>query len=391
VAISVHSKWIGMEYPMICFNGGRPEADGTYSENTKIGMISVIIHEVGHNFFPMIINSDERQWTWMDEGLNTFMQYMAEKEFDRDYPTRRGPARNIVDYMKGDKSKMSPIMTNSESIYQFGNNAYGKPATALNILRETIMGRELFDYAFKEYARRWAFKHPTPDDFFRTMEDASAVDLDWFWRGWFYGTQHCDMSLSKVQLFKINTRNPKIEKEFEKQRDEEQPTDISLMRDKEAGMITVVDTDPKASDFYTTYDPYKVTSLDVKEYEEYIKRLTEEEKAELNADKFYYEVTVDNVGGLIMPVIIEFEFIDGTKRQIHIPAEIWKRSEPSITKVFSLEKEAKSITLDPLLETADVELNNNFWPARIVPSKFELFKQGQPRSEENPMQRAKRE
>lgn len=391
VAISVHSKWIGMEYPMICFNGGRPEPDGTYSENTKIGMISVIIHEVGHNFFPMIINSDERQWTWMDEGLNTFMQYMAEKEFDRDYPTRRGPARNIVDYMKGDKSKMSPIMTNSESIYQFGNNAYGKPATALNILRETIMGRELFDYAFKEYARRWAFKHPTPDDFFRTMEDASAVDLDWFWRGWFYGTQHCDMSLSKVQLFKINTRNPKIEKEFEKQRDEEQPTDISLMRDKEAGMITVVDTDPKASDFYTTYDPYKVTSLDVKEYEEYIKRLTEEEKAELNADKFYYEVTVDNVGGLIMPVIIEFEFIDGTKRQIHIPAEIWKRSEPSITKVFSLEKEAKSITLDPLLETADVELNNNFWPARIVPSKFELFKQGQPRSEENPMQRAKRE
>jgi hypothetical protein len=391
VAISVHSKWIGMEYPMICFNGGRPEADGTYSENTKIGMISVIIHEVGHNFFPMIINSDERQWTWMDEGLNTFMQYMAEKEFDRDYPTRRGPARNIVDYMKGDKSKMSPIMTNSESIYQFGNNAYGKPATALNILRETVMGRELFDYSFKEYARRWAFKHPTPDDFFRTMEDASAVDLDWFWRGWFYGTQHCDMSLSKVQLFKINTRNPKIEKEFEKEREEEQPADISLMRDKEAGMITVVDTDPKASDFYTTYDPYKVTSLDVKEYEDYIKRLTEEEKAELNADKFYYEVTVDNVGGLIMPVIIEFEFIDGTKRQIHIPAEIWKRSEPSVTKVFSLEKEAKSITLDPLLETADVELNNNFWPARIVPSKFELFKQGQPRSEENPMQRAKRE
>jgi hypothetical protein len=391
VAISVHSKWIGMEYPMICFNGGRPEADGTYSENTKIGMISVIIHEVGHNFFPMIINSDERQWTWMDEGLNTFMQYMAEKEFDRDYPTRRGPARNIVDYMKGDKSKMSPIMTNSESIYQFGNNAYGKPATALNILRETVMGRELFDYSFKEYARRWAFKHPTPDDFFRTMEDASGVDLDWFWRGWFYGTQHCDMSLSKVELFKINTRNPKIEKEFEKEREEEQPADISLMRDKEAGMITVVDTDPKASDFYTTYDPYKVTSLDVKEYEDYIKRLTEEEKAELNADKFYYEVTVDNVGGLIMPVIIEFEFIDGTKRQIHIPAEIWKRSEPSITKVFSLEKEAKSITLDPLLETADVELNNNFWPARIVPSKFELFKQGQPRSEENPMQRAKRE
>lgn len=183
VAQSIHSKWIGMEYPMICFNGGRPETDGTYSEGTKYATLGVIIHEVGHNFFPMIINSDERQWTWMDEGLNTFVQYLAEKEWDANYPTRRGPARNIVDYMKGDKTKMSPIMTNSESIYQFGNNAYGKPATGLNILRETIMGRELFDYAFKEYCRRWAFKHPTPEDFFRTMEDASAVDLDWFWRG----------------------------------------------------------------------------------------------------------------------------------------------------------------------------------------------------------------
>jgi len=185
-AISVHTKWIGMEYPMICFNGGRPEADGTYSEGTKYGMIGVIIHEVGHNFFPMIINSDERQWTWMDEGLNTFVQYLTEQEWDHDYPSRRGPADKIVPYMSGPKEQIVPIMTNSESILQFGNNAYGKPATALNILRETVMGRELFDYAFKEYSRRWAFKHPTPADLFRTMEDASGVDLDWYWRGWFY-------------------------------------------------------------------------------------------------------------------------------------------------------------------------------------------------------------
>jgi len=183
VAISVHSKWIGMEYPMICFNGGRPEPDGTYSANTKYGMLGVIIHEVGHNYFPMIVNSDERQWSWMDEGLNTFLQYLTEQEWERDYPSRRGPAHLIVDYMKGDKNMISPIMTNSESLWQFGNNAYGKPATALNILRETIMGPELFDYAFKVYAQRWMFKHPTPADFFRTMEDASAVDLDWFWRG----------------------------------------------------------------------------------------------------------------------------------------------------------------------------------------------------------------
>jgi hypothetical protein len=390
VAISVHSKWIGMEYPMICFNGGRPEADGTYSENTKVGMISVIIHEVGHNFFPMIINSDERQWTWMDEGLNTFVQYLAEKEFDPNYPTRRGPARNIVDYMKGDKTKMSPIMTNSESIYQFGNNAYGKPATALNILRETIMGRELFDYAFKEYARRWAFKHPTPEDFYRTMEDASGVDLDWFWRGWFYGTEHCDMNLKEVKLYKWNTRNPEVENAFKKELKDAQPADISLQRDRAEGMVTQMDVDKDIIDFYTTYDPFKVTMLDVKDYEEYAKRLTEDEKKMINSDRYYYQVTVENVGGLIMPLIFEFEFADGTRRRFKIPAEIWKMSEPTVTKVFALDREATSIALDPQLETADVELNNNFWPARIIPTKFELFKQGQQRPEENPMQRAKR-
>jgi hypothetical protein len=390
VAISVHSKWIGMEYPMICFNGGRPEPDGTYSENTKVGMISVIIHEVGHNFFPMIINSDERQWTWMDEGLNTFVQYLAEKEFDPNYPTRRGPARNIVDYMKGDKTKMSPIMTNSESIYQFGNNAYGKPATALNILRETIMGRELFDYAFKEYARRWAFKHPTPEDFYRTMEDASGVDLDWFWRGWFYGTEHCDMNLKEVRLFKWNTHDPVVENAFKKEQKDAQPVDISLQRDRAEGLVTQMDVDKDIVDFYTNYDPYKVTLLDTKDYEEYLKKLSEEEKKMINSDKYYYQITVENAGGLIMPLILEFEFADGSTRRIKIPAEIWKMSEPTVTKVFALDREVVSIALDPQLETADVELNNNFWPARIIPTKFELFKQGQQRPEENPMQRAKR-
>jgi len=389
VAISVHAKWIGMEYPMICFNGGRPETDGTYSENTKIGMISVIIHEVGHNFFPMIINSDERQWTWMDEGLNTFMQYISEKEFDRNYPTRRGPARNIVDYMRGDKSKMSPIMTNSESIYQFGNNAYGKPCTALNILRETVMGRELFDYAFKEYARRWAFKHPTPDDFFRTMEDASGVDLDWFWRGWFYSTDHCDMAMEQVKVFQIDTKNPDVEKAIDRAKEDAQPADISLKRDAEEKLETQLDRDPKLADFYTTYDPYKVTSLDIKDYEKYLSGLSDEEKAILNKNQFYYEVTVANVGGLIMPLIFEFEFVDGTKREIRIPAEIWKMSEPKVTKLFSVEKEVKSITLDPYLETADVELNNNSWPPKVVPSRFELFKQNQNWSQPNPMQRAR--
>jgi len=391
VAISVHTKWMGMEYPMICFNGGRPEKDGTYDQGTRDGMISVIIHEVGHNFFPMIINSDERQWTWMDEGLNTFVQYLAEKEYDRNYPTRRGPARNIVDYMRGDKSTMSPIMTNSESIYQFGNNAYGKPATALNILRETIMGRELFDYAFSEYCRRWAFRHPTPEDFFRTMEDASAVDLDWFWRGWFYGTDHCDMNLKEVKIFRLNTHNPEIEKALEREKKETAAPDISLQRDAAEKMKVEVDTDADMRDFYTSYDPYKVTALDRVEYDEYVKKLTDKEKELLSKNMLYYQVTVENKGGLIMPLIFDLEFMDGTKRRVHIPAEIWKKSEKEVNKVFACEREVKSIILDPQLETADVDLSNNSWPQRVAPTRFELFKENQGRSRENPMQRAKRE
>ena len=229
-ATSVHAKWIGMEYPMICFNFGRPEEDGTYSKRTKYRMIGVIIHEIGHNFFPMIINSDERQWTWMDEGLTTFVQYLTEQEFERNYPSRRGPPANITDYMKGDKSGIVPIMTNSESILQFGNNAYGKPATALNILRETIMGRELFDFAFKTYSERWAFKHPTPADFFRTMEDASAVDLDWFWRGWFYTNDHVDISIDGVNWFKVNTGNPDIENPLAKSEKEAVPLSAATTR-----------------------------------------------------------------------------------------------------------------------------------------------------------------
>lgn len=392
VAISVHTKWMGMEYPMICFNGGRPEKDGTYDEGTRNGMISVIIHEVGHNFFPMIINSDERQWTWMDEGLNTFVQYLAEKEYDLNYNTSRGPARNIVDYMKGDKSKMSPIMTSSESIYQFGNNAYGKPATGLNILRETIMGRELFDYAFKEYARRWAFRHPTPDDFFRTMEDASGVDLDWFWRGWFYGTDHCDMNLKEVKIFKLNTHDPLVEKAADKDKKQSKPKDISLERDRQEGLKIQVDGDPDMRDFYTTYDPYQVTTLDKKEYEEYISKMTEPEKEILKKQNFYYQTTVENKGGLIMPLIFELTFIDGTKREIRIPAEIWKRNELEVTKVFSCAKEVTSITLDPWLETADVDVSNNNWPPKITPNRFELFKESKQQFQrENPMQKAKKE
>lgn len=388
-ATSVHAKYIGMEYPMICFNFGRPEKDGTYSKRTKYGMIGVIIHEVGHNFFPMIINSDERQWTWMDEGLNTFLQYLTEQEFERDYPSRRGPAQNIVDYMKGEKSGIVPIMTNSESILQFGNNAYGKPATALNILRETIMGRELFDYAFKTYSERWAFKHPTPADFFRTMEDASAVDLDWFWRGWYYTNDHVDISLDKVNWFKVSTGNPEIENPLAKSKHEKDNMAIGSIRNKTLIHETQDESDPVSIDFYTNYDPFLTNILDKEDYEKYIESLDADEKALLAEDKNYYELQFSNLGGLVMPVLLEFEFTDGAKEMIRIPAEIWKKNDKEVSKVFIFDKEVARVTLDPFLETADVDRNNNYWPARIEPTRFQLYKQKE-RQTENPMQRAKR-
>ncbi len=387
VAISVNAKRIGMEYPMICFNFGRPEADGTYSDRTKYGMIGVIIHEVGHNYFPMIVNSDERQWTWMDEGLNTFLQYLTEQEFEEGYPSRRGPAYKITDYMGGAKDGQMPIMTNSESIYQFGNNAYGKPATALNVLRETVMGRELFDYAFKEYAQRWMFKHPTPADFFRTMEDASAVDLDWFWRGWFYTTDHVDIGMEKVTWYQPSTGDPEVEKPMAKERDA-LDRDISDIRNQ--GMDRLTDRDPEAVDFYTEYDPYKVDALDKKEYEDYIRSLNDDEKAWLNSGYNYYEITFKNHGGLVMPLILEFEFEDGTTEVKRIPAEIWKMNDKEVTKVFVTDKPALQITLDPFRELADVDMNNNYWPPRMLPTRFELYKQRSRGSSENLMQRDQR-
>ena len=391
VAISVHSKSIGMEYPMICFNGGRPEADGTYSERTKYGMWGVIIHEVGHNFFPMIINSDERQWTWMDEGLNTFVQYLTEQEWERGYPSRRGPAYKIADYMKGDKSNISPIMTNSESIWQFGNNAYGKPATALNILRETIMGRELFDYAFKTYCERWKFKHPTPADFFRTMEDASAVDLDWFWRGWFYSTDHVDISLESVNLYQLNTQNPEVEKAFAKNQYENQDEFKGDIENLRSIKETINEKDSNIDDFYAKRDIFKVDKLDEKEYEQF-KTRNKDKLYLLNAGKYFYELNFKNIGGLVMPLIIQINYTDQTSEIIRIPAEIWRRHEVNVSKVFILDKEVSSFRLDPLLETADTDLYNNAWPREVIPSRYDLFKERKMRMQrrENPMQRQKR-
>jgi hypothetical protein len=374
VAISVNGPIGGMEYPMICFNGPRPEADGTYSDATKYGLISVVIHEVGHNFFPMILNSDERRWAWMDEGFNSFCEYLAEKEWEPNYPTRRGEPQSMVKYMGGDKANLDPIMTNPEIVIQLGNNTYGKTAAGLNILRETIMGRDLFDYSFKEYARRWAYKHPKPADFFRTMKDASGVDLDWFWKQWFYGTEPCDIALNNVTWYTVDSQNPEIEKLAQKAKKEKQSLTLAKQRDKSYITKMRVDEYPELVDFYTSYSSLDVTNYDKEKYQKYYNDLDSKQKSALEKGLNYYVLDFDNVGGLTMPIIIEMEYENGSKEIMRIPAEIWRRNSKKVSKLIITEKPIKQFTIDPYQETADIDTKNNTFPRRIMDAKFQLNK-----------------
>jgi hypothetical protein len=384
VAQSINGPVGGMEYPMICFNGPRPEPDGTYPARTKYALISVIIHEVGHNYFPMIVNSDERQWTWMDEGLNTFLQYLAEQEWEPNYPSGRGEPKAITDYMASEAQV--PIMTNSESLLQFGNNAYGKPATALNILRETVLGRELFDFAFREYGRRWKFKRPMPGDFFRTLEDASGTDLDWFWRGWFYTTDHTDIAIDNVRLYVIDTRDPEAEKAKSRAEREAQPETLSQQRNRSIPKRT--DQFPSLRDFYNTYDQLVVTEKDREEYQRFLSTLTERQKELVRSGLNFYVIELKNIGGLVMPVIFEIEYVDGSKEELRIPADIWRYNNSTVSKLIMTQKEIRYLTLDPHLETADVDLSNNYFPRRPVKTRFQLFRDQQ--AAPNPMQQQER-
>jgi hypothetical protein len=356
-AVSVNAQDQGMEYPMICWNFGRPEANGTYSDQVKYGMIGVIIHEVGHNYFPMIVNSDERQWTWMDEGLNTFMQYLAENTFQKDFPSRRGPARFIVPYMQGDQRGLEPIMTNSEAISQFGNNAYGKPATALNILRETVMGHELFDYAFKTYANRWKFKHPTPEDFFRTMEDASAVDLDWFWRGWFYSTDYTDIGIKEVKQYTVTDQLPK---------------GLNVEKPSRRRRFNLTGPMVYANELNSTDQNNGANVKEIKTLKEYLEaNFSKKEIAALKNPNYFYQVTFNKPGGLVMPLIVDLILEDGSVEKHRFPAQVWQMNDDQVTQTFATAKRVTKIVVDAQQETADIDLSNNMWPKEVAPSRFD--------------------
>ena len=387
VSQSVNGPAGGMEYPMITFNGPRTELqeDGsrTYSRNEKRFLIGVVIHEVGHSYFPMIVNSDERQWTWMDEGLNTFLQFYAEQEWDDDYPSKRGEPRWIVDFMKSENQV--PIMTNSESLLQFGNNAYAKPATALVILRETILGRELFDFAFKEYTARWKFRRPTPADLFRTMEEASGVDLDWFWRGWFYTTDHVDISIDRITKMKVASHDPDIENPLAREKLAEEPASRTHQNNADEGLATRVERRPQLLDFYDENDAYTVSNEDRNEFQEYIEEIRSPLDADpewrgraleraIEEDKNYYVMEFSSPGGLVMPIILQISYTDGTREMMRIPAEIWRYSPGRVNKLIARDKEVVSVEVDPFWETADVDLSNNHYPRKFIPSRLEIYK-----------------
>ena len=381
VAISVNGPIGGMEYPMISFNGPRAEEDGTYYDKwakdkrwdrSKYGLVSVIIHEVGHNWFPMIINSDERQWTWMDEGLNTFVQRVAELEWEEDYPSWRGKPESIVPYMTS--TKQVPIMTNSESLLQFGNNAYAKPATALTVLRETVMGRSLFDHAFKTYAKRWRFRQPEPADFFRTMEDASGVDLDWFWRGWFYTTGHVDLGIVKVRQFHMDTHDPDKSKPAEKDfREAKEAPSTSQDRNDGEGREYRVNRFAELKDFYNSYDPDVVTERDREAFKEYLEGLEPWEKELLEKERFFYVVDLENKG-LVMPVPLQVTYEDGTTERIDYPVELWAKRAEKVSRLLMTKSPIVRLEIDPERGLADVDRANNVWPAEPIESRFKLYK-----------------
>jgi hypothetical protein len=366
---------------MITFNGPRTELrdDGsrTYSLSEKRFLIGVVIHEVGHIYFPMTVNSDERQWTWMDEGLNSFLDGVAGREWDPTIPWGVEP-RDIVSYMKSETQV--PIMTQSDSVLKLGPNAYTKPAVALNILRETILGRDLFDFAFKEYAQRWMFKRPTPSDFFRTMEEASGVDLDWFWRGWFYTTDHVDISLDSVYKLRLNTEDPDIDFAREREAELDKPKSLTDIRNKEEGKELWVDRFDDIKDFYDENDRYTVTNKERNKYRSFLKKLEPWERKAferaVREDKNYYVLDFSNKGGLVMPIILELAFEDGTTEEMRIPAEIWRRTPKAVSKLIVTEKgkELVSVTVDPHWETADVDVENNHYPRQIIPSRIEAYK-----------------
>ena len=363
-AISVNGPVGGMEYPMICFNGPRPEEDGTYTKRTKYGLISVIIHEVGHNWFPMIVNSDERQWTWMDEGLNTYLQFLAEQSWEKDYPSWRGEPRNMTSYMRSTFAR--PIMTNSESLLQFGSNAYGKPATAMNVLRETVLGREAMDHAFRTYSSDWAFKRPQPADLFRRLEDVSGTDLDWFWRGWFYSTAHADVAIEKVTYTQL-ARDPKQKKGFAKaERDEKRAKTRTQQRNE--GQALRTDRFPELIDFYSTYDELDVTPEDERAFERFLNKLDEDQRAAFDRDWHFYTVRLRNIGGLVSPVPLVLEFEDGTSQEHLLPAEIWVRNADVVDKVFVVKKPVAWVEIDRHQQIADTDVSNNRWPQKIEES-----------------------
>ena len=389
----------GMEYPMITFNGYRPsvakgndkdeEADGkadqsspdiTYSRQIKYRLIGVIIHEIGHIYFPMIVNSDERQWTWMDEGINTFLQYVAELEWEENYPAFRGKT-NLLDYIPEymTSTNQVPIMTQSDSILQFGPNAYYKPAAALTVLRETVMGRQQFDFAFKQYAKRWKFKRPTPADFFRTMEDASGVDLDWFWRGWFYSTHHVDIDISDVREYRIKTRNPETDFALDRIEDARlYPEPIMQERNARDGYTTRLQRMPELADFYNENDEFTVSNKDKNDYQSYLKGLEDWEKEVLqratDEAPYVYFIDITNKGGLVTPLPVKISYQDGSSRELDIPAEIWRRNAQTITHVLLEDKAIEKISIDDKHQTADADYSNNTFPPSITSSRLALYK-----------------
>ncbi len=378
---SINGPIYGMEFSMICFNGTRPEKDGTYSKEKKEELIAVIIHEVGHNFFPMIVNSDEREWGWLDEGLNTFLEHLATDLWEKGFKNDRCVPRNLAKYMTG--PDLVPIMTTADSLLKVGGSAYAKPGAGLNLLRDTILGPERFDFAFKVYANRWKFKRPEPADFFRTIADASGRDLDWFWRGWFYSIDPCSIAIDGIHQYILDTGNPELDKPITKKEKEERVKTVAEIRD--ANIKTYTELHPELKDFYSSYDEFSVLPSEREKFQELLKNLEKEEIDPniLTTKRNFYVIDFSNQGGLIMPIPLKIEYTDGTSEQFQIPAEIWRTNPQKVSKLLITTKVLKSVQVDPHEELPEIHRDLNFWPRQLVKDHFQFHLE---EKKKNPMQ-----
>lgn len=342
----------GMEHTMLAFSRYPPDGpNGTYSRERKRDFLWVLTHEVGHNWFPLIVNSDERAWTWMDEGLTSYLETLATLEWSGDYTTR--PNLPAMLGAEREATGRQPPMTPANAVVDLFPTQYHRPAAALQVLRELVLGRETFDRAFRAYARAWMFKRPTPGDFFRTINQESGADLDWFWRAWFFSTDHVDLSLERVAALRLVAVPADA---IPAPADATPPANLTVLRNAAEGRRLMVEQVPRLADAYDRIPERTLAGATPSAHAVVDVQRTLDA---LGQGGVFYELDIRNRGGVVSPVPIRIDYRDGTSERYVVPVELWFGDTKRAQHILWRAKSIRSVTLDPDAATGDVDRGNN--------------------------------